>query len=266
MIAEELLGYETHPEMTSCYLDGRCFYKAFQDYAGLVPNSLRIRFFREEGQLYHSVTMSAHELHPKVTSVVRVIMEFLDHTFKAGVLLINAFENKGVWFEPIETPTSEEHPTHSDITGILVKFLHQSLPSLEIHDASLELAKQKPPECDHSAFCNAAILKFAWCFLNNLEFQPHLIKKFAGKAEILYLQEKQGDVAFGRGGGGGFHGGGYHGGGGYRGGYGGRGLGYGGFGAGLLGGTLLGLGLGGLYGGYGYPYPYPYPYPYGYYV
>lgn len=188
---ENLNGYEKLRNTDSCYLDGRYFNKVFVRYPGLLTNPLHIKIRetkiktskREERSERYSVHMEESNIDTKFPGLLRLVIT-TPKTTHSNLLIID-YENEKVYrFEPL----GENAPYFETVNDILVQYLSMFFNvELEVVDVEIEeILNEKNPKCKKSGFCTAYIILYAYAFLNQQEFSPEYILKFARMVEETY--------------------------------------------------------------------------------
>jgi hypothetical protein len=188
---ENLDGYEKLRNTDSCYLDGRYFNKVFVRYPGLLSNPLHIKIretkiktpSRNEKSEKYFVHMKESNVNVKFPGLLRLVIT-TPETTHSNLLIIDYANEKVYRFEPL----GETAPYFETVNDILVQYLSMFFNvNLEIVDVEIdEILDDKNPNCKKSGFCAAYVILYAYAFLNQKEFDPSNILKFARMIEETY--------------------------------------------------------------------------------
>jgi len=243
-----LANYKFYPSTQSCYLDGRYFNKVFANYPGLIHKPLNISVIHHNGQLKDSVMMKQSKIDTQYPGLLRVIIN--SNGSRHSNVLILDYNNKKIFrYDPNGTSS----PYYNEVNQIIKNYLGMYFIDFTLVDINIPVKDNGNPTCKakgiNNGFCVAYVIKFAYDWLNNKQYDPSEIMKFTGAIETIYgpLDNNKVDMEYGF----------FDGPGPYSPGYGPRGFntqgaligGVGGLALGGLVGGLPGAALGGLAGG-----------------
>jgi len=191
---ENLDRYEKLNNTESCYLDGRYFNKVFIRYPGLLAEPLYITIretkiktpSKEEKSLKYYVSMKESNINTNYTGILRLVIQ-TSKTKHSNLLILDYTNGKVYRFEPL----GENAPYYEEVNNIITQYLgiffDVDLEVIDIEiDEILNEKNEKNPNCKKSGFCVAYIILYAYVFLNQKDFDPTDILKFARLVEETY--------------------------------------------------------------------------------
>ena len=193
-----LPNYKYYPPTNSCYLDGRYFNKVFAKYPGLITKPLHITILpHNNGNIEYTNQMKQGKINDQYPGLLRVVIN--SPGSRHSNLLILDYQNKKIYrYDPHGTSS----PYYQDINQIIKKYLGMYL-NFELVDINIPVADPGNPVCTSqgimNGFCVAYVIKFAYNWLNQNQYDPSDILKFARIIEHLYgpLPENKADIEYG---------------------------------------------------------------------
>ena len=181
---ENLDDYKSYSPTSSCYLDGRYFYKVFARYPGILPHPLHLSI-RSNDKLY--ISMKQSNVNTEYPGLLRLVIE--TSTSRHSNLLILDYNNGIVYrFEPLGKDSEYFNEINSMVENYLNFFFDMKL---EVIDIDLRtVLDEKNESCirrgEKSGFCTAYIIMYAYAYLHGQDFDPSNVLKFAHKIEETY--------------------------------------------------------------------------------
>ena len=198
MYTEDLSGWKNSKETDSCYLDGRYFNKVLARYPGLLSYPLQIfiaekqvkktnnvKVFEKDYRLF--VNMKENHVNTSLPGLLRVVIT--TPKGRHSNLVILDYQNRIAYrFEPLGKKALYFEKINEVIENYLSLFFDFKL---EVIDIELdEILDEKNSDClargERTGFCTAYILLYAYSFINQEEFDPSDIRRFANMIEVNY--------------------------------------------------------------------------------
>ena len=187
---ENLDDYMVSKETDSCYLDGRYFYKVFARYPGTISEPLVIKIKPPRNNRQRTkffVNMKEARVDPRYPGLLRLVIH-TPHSRHSNLLILDYEKEKVYRFEPL----GKTAPYYDKINNIIEEYLDHFFDfDLEIVEIDLDMfLDEKNEKClrkgKKTGFCTAYIILYAYCYLNNKEFDPTYIQRFAEKVQNTY--------------------------------------------------------------------------------
>lgn len=198
-VNNNLDNYKSYPNTKSCYLDGRYFNKVFSNYPGLIKEPLNIVIKQDKitKKLKYQDYMKHIFINNNYPGLLRVIIDtplgrhssFVIIDYKGG----NIFR-----FDPY----GRQSPYFNQVNNIIEKYLDLYL-DFDMYIIENIRYDQKNPTCVangiEGGFCVAYVIKYAYDYLNNRNYDPSDILKFASAIEHKYgpLSDEDKDIEYG---------------------------------------------------------------------
>lgn len=179
---QNLAKYEQYSESNSCYLDGRYFNAVFCNHPGLIANPLYIHI--DENMNVSSILPNSFFLKEHI-GLLRVIIT--SNTIRHSMLVILQDDIKSAH---IYDPDVHNNPNlHTIVVDSIIKYLSNFL-NYKFFDVVTSHPMETPIiGCEKTGFCNAFVIKYAYDFLNNVNFKASSIegiRKFMCAIESNY--------------------------------------------------------------------------------
>ena len=193
MYTDNLDTYHSFPETSSCYLDGRYFNIVFRSYPGLVAEPLKIFLYRDNGQLKYDVMMRDVDLDNRFPGLLRVIINTPEG--RHSNLLILDYK-RGIAFR--YEPDGNTYPYFDVVNSIIARFLNK-YGTFRVENIDARAHLKRNPVCEGGGLCMAYVIKFAYDYINDRQFDQSNILRFASMVEQLYgpLPEMGKDIEYG---------------------------------------------------------------------
>jgi hypothetical protein len=194
MYTDNLDNYKSYPKTKSCYLDGRYFNKVFHKYPGLIKEPLVINITEKGDEARYSVDMKPTDIDNRFPGLLRVIIN-TPTTRHSNLLLVDYKGEKLFRFDPMG---KDHSPYFNEINKIIEGYMDMYIDfDMFVIDNPPYVTKN--PECDKGGFCVAYVVKYAYDYLNQREFDPSEILRFSNMVEQKYgpLPEMGKDVEYG---------------------------------------------------------------------
>ena len=140
----------------------------------------------EDNSKFH-ISMKESKINTQYPGLLRVIIT-TPQSRHSNLLILDYVNEKVYRFEPL----GRDSPYFEKINNIIEQYLSMFFDfDLEVIEIDLDLyLDEKNPKCyqrnEKSGFCTAYNILYAYCYLNNKEFDPIYIKKFSGLIEQTY--------------------------------------------------------------------------------
>ena len=188
--------YEEYDDTPNCFLDGRYFKQAFNNYPNVSPEPMSINIYKNGGENYVGDVIFPHyEVDSSKPILFRVVVD-VEGLIRHSCLVIIEPQRKCdmyrnvIYFNPIEMAGEDNltdiiNQTVDNIAGVIYKYLMISIPNIKLYIESAIVTKPETV-CLISGFCNAHVIKRAVCYLKNQTYNPYHIKKYAHMLERNY--------------------------------------------------------------------------------
>ena len=192
-----LANYKYYPPTKSCYLDGRYFNKVFEKYPGLLSKPLNITLINKDGKIEHTEHMKQVQINTQYPGLLRVIIN-TKGSRHSNLLILDYTNHKVYRYDPHGTSS----PYYREINQIIKNYLSMYF-DFEIVDINVPVTDPGNPVCIDAGikngFCVAYVTKFAHDWLNQKQYDPSDILRFAGTVEYLYgpLSGSKSDIEYG---------------------------------------------------------------------
>ena len=211
MYTDNLDTYHSFPETSSCYLDGRYFNIVFRSYPGLIAEPLKIFFYRDNdasngmnrmngmnaynGQngLRYDVMMKDVDLDNRFPGLLRVVINTPEG--RHSNLLILDYK-RGIAFR--YEPDGSNYPYFDAVNTIIARFLNK-YGTFRVENIDARAHLKRNPVCEGGGLCMAYVIKFAYDYINDRQFDQSNILRFVSMIEQLYgpLPEMGKDIEYG---------------------------------------------------------------------
>jgi hypothetical protein len=199
-----IVDYQSLPETTRCFLDGRYFNKAFASYPGLIREPLHVTVADTGKKWKVSVFMRPTQIDTRHINILRVIIH-TPTSRHSNVILID-YKNKMVQiFDPVQTTDCEQDretdvKTQKELDKMMKKrkkmsekirkrikeYLNMYYPGLSVTYTRVEVPSACQAGCDYSGFCVAYCIMYVYYTMNNLVPYFYDVKRFARFIEMKY--------------------------------------------------------------------------------
>ena len=208
MYTKNLDGWKNFEETDSCYLDGRYFNKVFSEYPGLLKNPIEISISERRidnigKDFKFSANMKDNYVDTSFPGLLRTVITTDQSGSRHSNLVILDYQNRIAYrFEPLGKQALYFEKINQIIENFLSEFLDFQLEVIDIElDEILDDQNQDCLEKDErTGFCTAYIILYAYSFINQEEFEPSDIRRFAKMIEVKYgpLPKKGAEKDYGK--------------------------------------------------------------------
>lgn len=175
MSLPNLDNYLAYPPSPHDFLDGRYFGKVLENYPGLIEAPIIISLVQVDNDLYTHVTMEKCPINTDSVGLLRVIID-TPTTRHSNLLIINYPTRVASLFDPIN------HSQYASVAKLIEKYLRIYDKNFVVH----QLPQKDYVDYPVPGFCNAYVIKYAYDYLLDREFDPSQITRFAHCIECTY--------------------------------------------------------------------------------
>ena len=192
---DNLNSYKSFSDTQSCYLDGRYFNKVVNRYPGLIrePLSITIRKDKKTGEIKYTEEMKSTNINNKYPGLLRVIIN-TPNSRHSNLVIIDYAEARIFRFDPY----GKTSPYFDQVNKIIEDYLDMYI-DFNMYYIDNERYDHKNINCTRGGFCVGYVIKYAYDYLNGLDYDPSDILKFSAAVENVYgpLSEEGKDIEYG---------------------------------------------------------------------